>query len=203
MEHPIATHLRERILVLDGAMGTMIQRHALGEAAFRGERFAEHPRDLMGANDVLALTRPDLIRRIHAAYFAAGADIVETNTFNATRLGLAEYALDDAVADINRAAARLAREAADAATTPERPLWVAGAIGPTNRTASLSPDVERPGFRNVSFDELKDGYREQVDALVGGGVDLLLIETVFDTLNAKAALVAIEEASRRAPPGCP
>ncbi len=194
MEHPIATHLRERILVLDGAMGTMIQRHALGEAAFRGERFAEHPRDLMGANDVLALTRPDLIRRIHAAYFASGADIVETNTFNATRLGLAEYALDDDVADINRAAARLAREAADAAATPERPRWVAGAIGPTNRTASLSPDVERPGFRNVSFDDLKEGYREQVDALLGGGVDLLLIETVFDTLNAKAALVAIQEA---------
>ena len=194
MESTLAQHLRRRILVLDGAMGTMIQRHALGEEAFRGERFADHPRDLRGANDVLSVTRPELIRDIHAAYLEAGADIIETNTFNATRLGLAEYALDDAVADINRAAARLAREAADDASTPQRPRWVAGAIGPTNRTASLSPDVERPGFRNVSFDELKGGYREQVDALIDGGVDLLLIETVFDTLNAKAALVAIDEA---------
>ena len=203
MDHAIARHLRERILVLDGAMGTMIQRRAFGEAAFRGERFAEHPRDLIGANDVLSLTRPDAIRAIHAAYLEAGADIVETNTFNATRLGLAEYALEDAVSDINRAAARLAREAADAASTPERPRWVAGAIGPTNRTASLSPDVERPGFRNVSFDELKEGYREQVDALLAGGVDLLLIETVFDTLNAKAALVAIEEALDAGSPRVP
>ena len=194
MDHPIAVHLRERILVLDGAMGTMIQRHALDEAAFRGMRFAEHPRDLRGANDVLSLTQPRLIREIHDAYLAAGADIIETNTFNATRLGLVEYDLGHVVADINRAAAGLAREAADAASTPERPRWVAGAIGPTNRTASLSPDVERPGFRNVSFDELKDGYREQTDALLDGGVDVLLIETVFDTLNAKAALVAIDEA---------
>ncbi len=194
MDHPIAQHLRRRILVLDGAMGTMIQRAAPSEAAFRGERFADHPRDLLGANDVLSLTRPQLVRDIHDAYLAAGADIIETNTFNATRLGLAEYGLGEAVADINRAAARLAREAADAATSPERPRWAAGAIGPTNRTASLSPDVERPGFRNVGFGELRDGYREQVDALLAGGVDLLLIETVFDTLNAKAALVGIEEA---------
>ena len=194
MDHPIAAHLRERILVLDGAMGTMIQRHVLDEAAFRGMRFADHPRDLRGANDVLSLTQPRLIRDIHAAYLAAGADIIETNTFNATRLGLVEYDLGHVVADINRAAAGLAREAADAASTPDRPRWVAGAVGPTNRTASLSPDVERPGFRNVSFDELKDGYREQVDALLDGGVDILLIETVFDTLNAKAALVAIDEA---------
>ncbi len=194
MEHAIVTQLRQRILVLDGAMGTMIQQHALSEGDFRGERFAAHPRDLRGANDVLVLTQRDLIRAIHSAYLAAGADIIETNTFNATRLGLAEYDLGDAVADINRAAAGLARQAADAASTPERPRWVAGAIGPTNRTASLSPDVERPGFRNVSFDELAAGYREQADALLEGGVDLLLIETVFDTLNAKAALVAIDEA---------
>ncbi len=194
MDHPIAQHLRQRILVLDGAMGTMIQRAAPSEAVFRGERFADPPRDLLGANDVLSLTRPALVRDIHDAYLTAGADIIETNTFNATRLGLAEYLLGDAVADINRAAARLAREAADAAASADRPRWVAGAIGPTNRTASLSPDVERPGFRNVRFDELRDGYREQVDALLEGGVDLLLIETVFDTLNAKAALVAIEAA---------
>jgi 5-methyltetrahydrofolate--homocysteine methyltransferase len=192
--HPLVTALRDRILVLDGAMGTMIQREALEEDDFRGERFASHALDLKGANDVLVLTRPDLIRDIHAAYFAAGADIVETNTFNATRIGLAEYGLDAAIVDINVAAARLAREAADAAATPERPRWVAGAIGPTNRTASLSPDVERPGFRNVSFRELEDAYREQIDALISGGVDLLLLETVFDTLNAKAALVAAEEA---------
>ena len=194
MEHPILAHLRARILVLDGAMGTMIQRAALGEADFRGERFRDHPKDLQGANDVLVLTRPDLIERIHADYLAAGADLIETNTFNATRIGLAEYGLGADIVDINVAAARLARRAADAASTPERPRWVAGAIGPTNRTASLSPDVERPGFRNVSFDELKDTYREQIDALVTGGVDLLLIETVFDTLNAKAAIVAVEEA---------
>ncbi len=194
MDHPIVQHLRERILVLDGAMGTMIQQHALDEAAFRGERFARHRRDLRGANDVLALTQPQLIGDIHAAYLAAGADIIETNTFNATRLGLAEYDLGEAVTDINRAAAQIARAAADAAASPARPRWVAGAIGPTSRTASLSPDVERPGFRNVSFDELRDGYREQADALVRGGVDLLLVETVFDTMNGKAALVAIEQA---------
>jgi 5-methyltetrahydrofolate--homocysteine methyltransferase len=194
MDHPIVGHLRERILVLDGAMGTMIQRAQLQEADFRGERFVDHPRDLQGANDVLVLTRPALIRSIHDAYLAAGADIVETNTFNATRIGLGEYALDDAIVDINVAAARLAREAADAHATPSQPRWVAGAIGPTNRTASLSPDVERPGFRAVTFDELRDAYREQIDALIAGGVDLLLVETVFDTLNAKAAIVAAEEA---------
>ncbi|MBA2665739.1 MAG: methionine synthase [Trueperaceae bacterium] len=194
MEHPITRHLRERILVLDGAMGTMIQRAALEEADFRGDRFRDHALDLQGANDVLVLTRPDLVEGIHTAYLEAGADLIETNTFNATRIGLAEYGLDDAIVDINVAAARLARRAADRVATPERPRWVAGAIGPTNRTASLSPDVERPGFRNVSFDELKEAYREQIDALVSGGVDLLLIETVFDTLNAKAAIVAAEEA---------
>jgi 5-methyltetrahydrofolate--homocysteine methyltransferase len=194
MERALAHHLRERILVLDGAMGTMLQRHALDEAAFRGERFAAHPRDLRGANDVLALTQPALVAAIHDAYLTAGADVIETNTFNATRLGLAEYDLGASVADINRAAAHLARQAADAAATPGRPRWVAGAIGPTNRTASLSPDVERPGFRNVRFDDLREGYREQIEALIEGGVDLLLIETVFDTLNAKAALVAAEEA---------
>ncbi|MDF1521781.1 MAG: methionine synthase [Trueperaceae bacterium] len=194
MEHPILAHLRRRVLVLDGAMGTMIQREGLDEAAFRGERFADHPRDLKGANDLLVLTRPDLIRGIHTAYLAAGADLIETNTFNATRLGLAEYGLGDAVFELNVAAARLAREAADAASTPERPRWVAGALGPTNKTLSLSPRVEDPGYRDVTFDEVVAGYVEQATALLEGGVDLLLIETVFDTLVAKAALFACEEA---------
>ncbi|MFO8150621.1 MAG: homocysteine S-methyltransferase family protein, partial [Trueperaceae bacterium] len=193
-EHPLARHLRERVLVLDGAMGTMIQRAALAEADFRGERFRDHPRDLRGANDLLALTRPELIRGIHDAYLAAGADLIETNTFNATRLGLADYGLEPHVADVNRAAARLARAAADAASTPERPRWVAGAIGPTNKTLSLSPRVEDPGFREVTWDEVVDGYREQAAALIEGGVDVLLLETVFDTLMVKAALFACEDA---------
>jgi len=193
-EHPLARHLRERVLVLDGAMGTMIQRAALAEADFRGERFRDHPRDLRGANDLLALTRPELIRGIHDAYLAAGADLIETNTFNATRLGLADYGLEAHVADVNRAAARLARAAADAASTPERPRWVAGAIGPTNKTLSLSPRVEDPGFREVTWDEVADGYHEQAAALIEGGVDVLLLETVFDTLMVKAALFACEEA---------
>ncbi len=199
----LGRHLRERVLVLDGAMGTMIQRAGLTEADFRGERFAAHPRDLKGANDVLVLTRPDVIRGIHDAYLAAGADIVETNTFNATRLGLAEYGLGDAVAEINLAAARLARASADAASTPERPRWVAGSIGPTNKTLSLSPRVEDPGYREVTFDQVRDGYAEQVRALVEGGVDVLLIETVFDTAVAKAAIVAchdvMDDVGRRVP----
>jgi 5-methyltetrahydrofolate--homocysteine methyltransferase len=203
MEHPIVAHLRDRVLVLDGAMGTMIQREALDEAAFRGERFRDHPRDLRGANDLLVLTRPELIEGIHAAYLAAGADVIETNTFNATRLGLAEYGLGDVVSELNVAAARLARAAADAAATPERPRWVAGALGPTNKTLSLSPRVEDPGHRDVTFDEVVEGYVEQARALLEGGVDLLLIETVFDTLVAKAALVACETAmasvARRVP----
>ncbi|MDZ7703039.1 MAG: homocysteine S-methyltransferase family protein [Trueperaceae bacterium] len=187
--------LRERILVLDGAMGTMIQRHVLEEADFCGERFAEHSKPLQGANDILCLTRPDLIADIHRAYLEAGADIIETNTFNATRIGLSEYDLDEVIYELNVEAARLAREVADEVTArnPDKPRFVAGAIGPTNRTASMSPDVNRPGFRAVSFDELVATYQEQIRALVEGGADLLLIETVFDTLNCKAALVAADE----------
>jgi len=193
----IAEHLRERVLVLDGAMGTMIQRAQPSEADFRAERFAGHPVDLKGANDVLVLTRPDLIADIHRAYLRAGADIIETNTFNATSIGLAEYRLEDAVADINRQAARLARSVADELSTAERPRWVAGAIGPTNKTLSLSPKVEEPGYRAVTFDQVHAAYLEQATALIEGGVDLLLVETVFDTLMAKAALQACEEAVNR------
>ena len=194
MTHPITHHLARRVLILDGAMGTMIQRAELSEADFRGERFARHQRDLKGANDLLVLTRPDLITDIHRQYLAAGADIVETNTFNATQLGLAEYGLGDAITDVNVAAARLARAAADEFSTPERPRWVAGAIGPTNKTLSLSPKVEDPGYREVTFDQVHAGYLEQATALIEGGVDLLLVETVFDTLVAKAALLACEDA---------
>ncbi|MDA0700175.1 MAG: homocysteine S-methyltransferase family protein, partial [bacterium] len=190
----LAEHLRERVLVLDGAMGTMIQRAELSEADFRGDRFRDHPRDLRGANNLLTLTRPDLIRGIHAAYLEAGADIVETNTFNATRLGLADYGLEHVVFELNVAAARLARDAADAASTQGRPRWVAGAIGPTNKTLSLSPRVEDPGYRDVAWDQVVEGYREQALALLEGGVDLLLLETVFDTLMVKAALFACEAA---------
>ncbi|MEJ2666813.1 MAG: methionine synthase, partial [Deinococcales bacterium] len=188
----LETLLAERILVLDGAMGTMIQQLALDEAAYRGTRFRGHDRPLQGAHDVLCLTQPDAIRGIHRAYLEAGADIVETNTFNATAVGLAEYGLQDAIRAINEAGARLAREAVDAIATDDRPRFVAGSIGPTNRTASLSPDVERPGYRAITFDALERAYAEQVHGLVDGGADLLLIETVFDTLNAKAALVAAE-----------
>ena len=187
--------MRERILVLDGAMGTMIQREVLGEEDFRGERFADHPTPLQGANDLLSVTRPDLIEGIHRAYLEAGADIIETNTFSSTSIGLADYGLEAHVREINLAAARLARRAADVFSTPERPRIVAGSVGPTNRTASMSPDVENPGFRAVTFDELAASYQEQVEALVEGGCDVILIETVFDTLNAKAALYACDVAS--------
>ena len=180
---------QERILILDGAMGTMIQRHKLTEADYRGERFADWPSDLKGNNDLLVLTQPDIIRSIHEAYFEAGADIAETNTFNAQAISMADYGLESFSYEINVAAARLAREAADlwTAKTPDRPRFVAGAIGPTNRTASLSPDVNNPGFRNVTFDALVDAYSEQAHGLIEGGVDAIVIETVFDTLNAKAA----------------
>ncbi len=182
----------ERILVLDGAMGTMIQAEKPDEATYRGERFADHSHDLGGNNEILSLTQPDMIRRIHSAFLEAGADIVCTNTFSATRISQADYATEDLVAELNRESARLAREAAEAAATPERPRWVAGAIGPTNRTASISPDVNDPGHRNITFDELAEAYGEAARALIEGGVDLLLVETIFDTLNAKAALYAIE-----------
>ncbi len=185
--------LRERIGILDGAMGTMIQRHRLTEADYRGERFKDHPRDVKGNNELLQFTRPGLIRDIHAAYLAAGADIVETNTFGATRVSQEDYGLGPLAREMNLAAARLAREAADAASTPDKPRFVAGALGPTPRTASISPDVNDPAARNIGFDELKDAYREQAEGLLEGGVDLFLIETVFDTLNAKAAIFALDE----------
>ena len=193
----IRSALRRRVLVLDGAMGTMIQRHVLDEAAFRGERFAAHDRLLQGANDLLSLTRPALIDGIHRAYLDAGADIIETNTFSSTRIGLADYGLEAYVTEINEAAARLARTAADAYETADRPRFVAGSVGPTNRTASMSPDVENPGFRAVTFDELAGDYEEQIAALLRGGADLILIETVFDTLNAKAALYACDRVQER------
>ena len=186
---------RERILILDGAMGTMIQRHRLDEAGYRGERFKDFGRDLKGNNDLLVLSRPEIISEIHNAYLEAGADIAETNTFNAQAISQADYGLEDIAYEMNLAAAKLAREAADAwtAKTPDRPRFVAGAIGPTNRTASISPDVNNPGFRNVSFDELVGAYSVQTRGLIEGGVDTILIETVFDTLNAKAAGYAVEQ----------
>ena len=187
--------LKSRILVLDGAMGTMIQRHRLDEAGYRGERFADWPRDVKGNNDLLTLTQPAIIAGIHEAYLEAGADIVETNTFNSTRISLADYGMEALARELNEAGAALARRAADAWSerTPERPRWVAGALGPTNRTASISPDVNDPAARNVTFDDLRLAYREAAEGLIAGGCDILLVETVFDTLNAKAALFAIDE----------
>ena len=186
---------KQRILILDGAMGTMIQVHKLDEAGYRGERFKDHSRDLKGNNDLLVLSQPDIIRDIHSAYFEAGADIIETNTFNAQAISQADYGLEDYSYEMNVAAAKLAREAAEIWTekTPDRPRFVAGAIGPTNRTASISPDVNNPGFRNVSFDELVEADSTQTRGLIDGGVDAILIETVFDTLNAKAAGYAVEK----------
>jgi len=183
----------ERILILDGAMGTMIQRHKLGEADYRGERFADWPTDLKGNNDLLVLTKSDVIRGIHQAYLDAGADILETNTFNANRISMADYGMEELSREINLAAARLARDVADAASTPEKPRFVAGVLGPTNRTLSISPDVNDPGFRNLDFDTLVAAYAESTRGLIDGGVDLLLIETIFDTLNAKAAIFACEQ----------
>jgi 5-methyltetrahydrofolate--homocysteine methyltransferase len=185
--------LTRRILVLDGAMGTQFQTYGLDEAAYRGERFASHPRDLKGASDVLAITNPTILDEVHRKYLAAGADIIETNTFNAQAISFADYDLQPFVYEINKAAAEICRRAADDFSTPGRPRFVAGSMGPTNRTASLSPDVNRPGFRGVSFDELVDAYYEQTRGLVDGGVDILLPETTFDTLNLKAALFAIEK----------
>jgi 5-methyltetrahydrofolate--homocysteine methyltransferase len=184
--------LQQRIAIIDGAMGTMIQRHRLGEADFRGERLADHPVDLKGNNDLLVLTRPDVIATIHRQYLEAGADILETNTFGATSIAQADYGLAHLAREMNVAAARLARDAADALSTPERPRFVAGALGPTPRTASISPDVNDPGARNTSFDELRDAYREQAEGLLEGGCDLFLVETIFDTLNAKAAIFALD-----------
>ncbi len=193
--HTLVQALGERILVLDGAMGTMVQAHALSEADFRGRQFADHTHDLRGNNDLLSITQPDLIRDIHAGFLAAGADIIETNTFNSTAIAQADYGLEDRIFELNLAAARVARDAADAAIAadPQRPRWVAGVLGPTNRTASISPDVNDPSYRNVSFDDLRVAYAESLRGLLEGGADLILVETVFDTLNAKAALFAIDE----------
>ncbi len=189
--------LDRRILVLDGAMGTMIQARGITEADIRGDRFAEHATSLAGNNDLLVLTQPDAIREIHAAYLAAGADVVTTNTFNAQAVSLADYEMGDLAYEMNVAAARLARAAADDASTPERPRLVAGSIGPMNRTLSLSPDVEDPGHRSVTFEEVREAYAEQIRGLVDGGADVLLVETIFDTLNAKACVVALREHRRR------
>lgn len=198
MKQSIYEAAQQRILILDGAMGTMIQRHHLEEQDFRGERFAAHPCDVKGNNDLLSITRPDIIRDIHLAYLNAGADIIETNTFNAQRISMADYQMESLAAEINTASVRCAKEAIEryhhAHPEDERPKFIAGAIGPTNRTASLSPDVNDPGYRAVTFDELNAAYREQVDALIIAGADVLLIETIFDTLNAKAAIMACLEA---------
>jgi 5-methyltetrahydrofolate--homocysteine methyltransferase len=186
--------LKNRILVLDGAMGTMIQRHKLEEEDFRKGWFESHPKSLQGNNDLLSLTRPEIIEDIHRQYFEAGADIAETNTFSGTTVAQADYDLQDFVYEINYHSAKIARKVADEFTTlnPDKPRFVAGSIGPTNRTASISPDVNDPGFRGITFDELVTAYHQQIGALIDGGVDILLVETVFDTLNAKAALFAID-----------
>ncbi|MEL0455794.1 homocysteine S-methyltransferase family protein [Flavobacteriaceae bacterium SZ-1-7] len=187
--------LKDRILVLDGAMGTMLQRYKFTEEDFRGERFKDYPTPLQGNNDLLSITQPEAIKAVHAKYFEAGSDIVETNTFSGTTIAMADYQMEDLVYELNFQSAKLAREVADEFTKkePNKPRFVAGSIGPTNRTASMSPDVNDPGYRAVTFDELRLAYKQQVEALVDGGVDILLVETVFDTLNAKAALFAIEE----------
>ncbi|HEX2729727.1 MAG TPA: homocysteine S-methyltransferase family protein, partial [Rubrobacteraceae bacterium] len=185
--------LKQRILLLDCAMGTMIQSYDLSDTDYRGYRFADHPGELKGNNDLLSITQPGIIRDIHEAVLEAGADILETNTFSSTSIAQADYKMEDLAYELNYAAARVAREAADGYTarTPDKPRYVAGALGPTNRTASLSPDVNNPGFRNITFDELAEAYKEAARGLVEGGVDLLLVETIFDTLNAKAAIFGI------------
>ena len=187
--------IKNRILVLDGAMGTMLQAYKFSEEDFRGERFKEYPIPLKGNNDLLSITQPEAIKTIHASYFEAGADIIETNTFSGTTIAMADYQMEDLVYELNYQSAKIAKEVAEEYTArePNKPRFVAGAIGPTNRTASMSPDVNDPGYRAITFDELRIAYKQQVEALIDGGVDILLVETVFDTLNAKAALFAIEE----------
>jgi 5-methyltetrahydrofolate--homocysteine methyltransferase len=187
--------LQHRILVLDGAMGTMLQRYNFSEADFRSERFKDYPSPLKGNNDLLSITQPQAISEVHRRYFEAGADIVETNTFSATTIGMSDYNMEDLVYELNFESAKIAKKVADEFTkaNPLKPRFVAGSIGPTNKTASLSPDVNRPEYRAITFEQLRVAYKEQVEALIDGGVDLLLVETVFDTLNAKAALFAIEE----------
>jgi 5-methyltetrahydrofolate--homocysteine methyltransferase len=191
----IQEEIKKRILVLDGAMGTMLQRYKFEEKDFRGERFKDFSHPLKGNNDLLSITQPEAVKSVHRAYFEAGADIVETNTFSGTTIGMADYYLEDLVYELNFQSTKIAREVADEFTAKNtgRPRFVAGSIGPTNRTASMSPDVNDPGFRAVNFDDLKIAYKQQVGALIDGGCDLLLVETIFDTLNAKAALFAIEE----------
>lgn len=190
--------LTERILVLDGAMGTMIQRHRLDEAAYRGERFKDWHRDVKGNNDLLTLSQPALIQEIHRDYLDAGADIIETNTFNSTAVSQSDYGMEELVGELNREGARLARAACDEAEAADgRPRYVAGVLGPTSRTASLSPDVNNPGFRNVSFDVLGENYATATEALIEGGADIILIETVFDTLNAKAAIFTVMDVFER------
>ena len=185
--------LENRIAILDGAMGTMIQRFKLSEADYRGVRFKDFPKDVKGNNELLSLTRPDVIRDIHEGYLAAGADMIETNTFGATTIAQEDYNMADLAIEMNRASAALARAACDKFSTPDKPRFAVGALGPTPKTASISPDVNDPGARNVDFESLRKAYYEQTKALVEGGVDVLLVETIFDTLNAKAALFAIEE----------
>lgn len=187
--------LQERILVLDGAMGTMLQRYNFSEENFRGERFKDYPTSLKGNNDLLSLTQPKAIAEVHRKYYEAGADIVETNTFSGTTIGMADYNMQDLVYELNFESAKIAKQVAEEFTkaNPSKPRFVAGSIGPTNKTASLSPDVNRPEYRAITFEELRIAYKQQVEALIDGGVDLLLVETIFDTLNAKAALFAIEE----------
>ena len=185
--------LENRIAILDGAMGTMIQRFKLSEADYRGERFKDFPKDVKGNNELLSLTRPDVIRDIHESYLAAGADMIETNTFGATTIAQEDYNMADLAIEMNLASAALARAACDKFSTPDKPRYAVGALGPTPKTASISPDVNDPGARNVDFEALRKAYYEQTKALVEGGVDVLLVETIFDTLNAKAALFAIEE----------
>ncbi|OYU31816.1 MAG: 5-methyltetrahydrofolate--homocysteine methyltransferase [Comamonadaceae bacterium PBBC2] len=185
--------LKTRIAILDGAMGTMIQRFKLSEADYRGERFKDFPKDVKGNNELLSLTRPDVIRDIHEGYLAAGADMIETNTFGATTIAQADYDMQHLAREMNLQSAKLARAACDKFSTPDKPRYVVGALGPTPKTASISPDVNDAGARNVTFEELRAAYYEQVEALVEGGSDVLLVETIFDTLNAKAALFAIEE----------
>ncbi|MCP1995263.1 homocysteine S-methyltransferase family protein [Flavobacterium sp. HSC-61S13] len=187
--------LESRILILDGAMGTMIQKHHFSEVDYRGDRFREFEYPLQGNNDLLSLTQPEAVLHIHQQYLEVGADIIETNTFSSTTIGMADYHMEDLVYELNFESARIARTAADqyTAKTPLKPRFVAGAIGPTNRTASMSPDVNDPGYRAVSFDDLRLAYKQQADGLLDGGCDIFLVETIFDTLNAKAALFALEE----------
>jgi 5-methyltetrahydrofolate--homocysteine methyltransferase len=191
MKTELEKAIKERILILDGAMGTMIQRHKLEEEDFRKGAFENHDKSLKGNNDLLSITRPEIIKDIHRQYFQAGADIVETNTFSGTWIAQADYGLEDAVYRINYESAKIAKEVANEFT--DKPRFVAGSIGPTNRTASISPDVNDPGYRAITFDELVGAYKDQVNALMDGGVDILLVETIFDTLNAKAALFAIDQ----------